>query len=51
MSYFCKECATTLGSNEYLCHTIKNGKVVSYHVAYHKRNCKKVFLLDKWVGG
>jgi hypothetical protein len=50
-NYHCKECSTTLGCNIYLCHTIKNGEVVSCHVAYHKCNHNKRFLSDKWAGG
>jgi hypothetical protein len=50
-NYCCEECTATLGSKVYLCQTIKNGEVESCHVAHHKRNHNKVFLLDKGVGG
>ncbi|KAL3775048.1 hypothetical protein ACHAW5_007512 [Stephanodiscus triporus] len=33
-------------SNVYLCHSVKNGEVVSCHIAYHKRNHNTVFKSD-----
>ena len=47
MNYMCKEYTTTTGSNKYLCYAVKNNEVVSCHVAYHKCNHEKVYLLDK----
>jgi hypothetical protein len=49
-NYMCEECTATMGSNMYLCHSVKNNKVVSCHVAYHKCIHNKVFLLDKCIG-
>ena len=47
----CEECTANAGCNIYLCNDTKNGKVVSCHVAYHKRNHNRTFLLVKRVGG
>ena len=46
-NYHCKQCSANHESNVYLCHSVKNGEVVSCHIAYHKRNHNKVFPSDK----
>jgi hypothetical protein len=45
-NYRCEQCSAEKESNIYLCHSVKNGEVVSCHIAYHKRNHNKVFKLD-----
>jgi hypothetical protein len=45
--YRCEQCSTDKESNVYLCHSVKNGEVVSCRIAYHKRYHNKVFPSDE----